>query len=149
MPNRSLESIELIEGVSFSFPAFKLTEKEIIEFALILDPQKIHIDKAFAEKSMFSGIIASGPHPYHVAHKKYWIPLAERTFICGLYIRNWNFLAPIYPEKEILPRYTIVKVKPSAKGNTAEVQWLLEFFDSEKNLLQTLDVGVLHSLKVN
>ncbi|MFT6850346.1 MAG: acyl dehydratase [Sphingobacteriales bacterium] len=147
MKNLTLEANQLIEGVSFSFPSFKLTEQEIIDFALLLDPQKIHIDKAFAEASMFGGIISSGAHPYHVAHKKYWIPLAEKTFLCGLYIRNWDFLAPIYPEKEIHPTYSIIKVNPSVKGNTAEVQWLLEFFDSEKNLLQSLDVGVLHSIK--
>ena len=144
---KPLSPQELVPGKEIDFPPFSLSEQEIIEFAKLLDPQKIHIDKAYAEASMFGGIIASGPHAYHVAHKKYWIELASETFLCGLSIDHWKFFAPIYPDMDIYSSYRITEVSPSEKGNTAAVKWALKFKDKEGKLLQSLDVSVLHRIK--
>jgi acyl dehydratase len=37
-----------------------LTESQIVDFAMLYDPQPMHIDKTFAEAGQFEGLIASG-----------------------------------------------------------------------------------------
>jgi acyl dehydratase len=47
-------------GDRFETAAVTVTESQIIDFALVYDPQPFHLDKAGAERSIFGGLIASG-----------------------------------------------------------------------------------------
>ena len=47
-------------GEVFDLGSHQITEAEILEFARQYDPQPIHTDKAFAERSPFGGLISSG-----------------------------------------------------------------------------------------
>ena len=51
---------------------YTLTEREIIEFALKWDPQPFHIDKAAAEASIFSGLIASSLHLFAICTRLFF-----------------------------------------------------------------------------
>jgi acyl dehydratase len=54
-------------GATFQFPAFAITEAEIVEFAKRFDAQPFHVDPVAAAQSHFGGLIASGFHTCSLA----------------------------------------------------------------------------------
>lgn len=49
-------------GKKFPLGSTSFTEKEIVDFAKLYDPQDFHVDVDAARNSLFGGIIASGWH---------------------------------------------------------------------------------------
>ncbi|MDE2164791.1 MAG: MaoC family dehydratase [Alphaproteobacteria bacterium] len=47
-------------GDRFVTPGKTLTEKEIIDFARVYDPQEFHLDPVAAKQTIYGGLIASG-----------------------------------------------------------------------------------------
>jgi len=47
-------------GQTFETAGFTFTEGSIADFALLWDPQPFHLDKTYADASIYGGIIASG-----------------------------------------------------------------------------------------
>ena len=47
-------------GETFETHSYTFTEGSIADFALMWDPQPFHLDKVYAENSIYGGIIASG-----------------------------------------------------------------------------------------
>ena len=58
MSKRYWEDFEV--GERFVGPGITLSEAQILEFALMYDPQPFHIDREAAAESPFGGLIASG-----------------------------------------------------------------------------------------
>ncbi len=139
-----LLTTDYIIGKTFLLGTVSFTEEEIIAFAQVNDPQPIHIDKVAGEKSIFKSIIACGAHPYLYFHKHWWIPNTADTFLCGLEINNWKFYKPVYPNQTLNCTVTITDINPNQDGKTAAITWKFEFFNEEKEMMQHLDVKVLH-----
>jgi acyl dehydratase len=47
-------------GEAFDLGSHRITEAEIVEFARQYDPQPMHVDKEFAARSHYGGLISSG-----------------------------------------------------------------------------------------
>ena len=58
MTERYLDDFEI--GERFVGPGISLGEAQILDFALMYDPQPFHIDREAAAESPFGGLIASG-----------------------------------------------------------------------------------------
>jgi acyl dehydratase len=58
MQDRYFEDFQ--PGDRFETGGITLTESQILDFALVYDPQPFHIDKPAAERSLFGGLAASG-----------------------------------------------------------------------------------------
>ncbi len=58
MIERYLDDFEI--GERFVGPGITLSEAQILDFALMYDPQPFHIDREAAAESPFGGLIASG-----------------------------------------------------------------------------------------
>ena len=58
MIERYLDDFEV--GARFVGPGITVSEAQILDFALMYDPQPFHIDREAAAKSPFGGLIASG-----------------------------------------------------------------------------------------
>ncbi len=58
MAERYLDDFEI--GERFVGPGITVSEAQILDFALMYDPQPFHIDREAAAKSPFGGLIASG-----------------------------------------------------------------------------------------
>lgn len=56
-------------GFAAEFPAFTVSDAEILEFARRFDAQPFHVDAAAAARSQFGGLIASGFHTCALAMK--------------------------------------------------------------------------------
>ena len=68
---RSLYFEDIREGDWFDSVGTIVDETSIISFAKAWDPQPFHIDKAFAERSLFGGLSASGLQTILLTYKLY------------------------------------------------------------------------------
>lgn len=137
---------DFILGKKFDLGATVLSEAEIIDFAKAFDPLDFHIDKAVAEKSIFRGIIASGPHVFNKIHRTKWIPLFGHTVICGLEVSSWKFLKPVYPDQNVKASVTIKLVHEIQEKNYVIVKWFYEFKDDKDDMIQSLEMTVSHKM---
>ena len=133
-------------GDVLDFGSICLTEQEIIDFALANDPLDFHIDRDAARKSIFGGIIASGPHVMNVIHKREWIPRFKHTVVCGLGIKDWKFLKPVFPGKVIKCRIRLLSLLPNPEKAVVAVNWYYEFLDGKDEQVQCLEMAVLHKI---
>ena len=58
MTGRTFDDFKV--GERFTSPGITVSEAQILDFALMYDPQPFHIDREAAAKSPFGGLIASG-----------------------------------------------------------------------------------------
>ena len=123
-----------------------LTEQEIIDFARLFDPLEFHINPEAARKSYFGGIIASGPHIFNLVHRTQWIPLFKDTVVCGVELKSWKFLKPVYPGKAIHSYVTIKDMVPNHEKKVLSLTWFYEFLDEKEEPVQTLEMTILHKL---
>jgi acyl dehydratase len=143
MEQLSFKDFELNKVFDFGF--ITLTEQEIIDFAKVYDPLDFHINKELAEKSMFRGLIASGPHLFHVLYITKWLPLFKDSVLGGREV-NWKFLKPIYANMKVYCKATIAELKPNAEKNYAIIKWHYDFTNEKGDFFQTIDITVMHSM---
>ena len=134
------------KGDRFDFGKRSLSESEIIGFATDFDPLEFHLDKAAAEKSIFGSLVASGPQMFMVVHRDNWIPRFKDTVLAGVGISQWKFLKPIFPNQQIHARVTVLDLVARPKRKHAAVTWLYEFSDKDGELVQRLEMTILHKL---
>ena len=130
----------------FDLGQVKLTEQEIIDFANAFDPLDFHTNPEAAKKSIFKGIVASGPHIFTLVHRTQWIPRFGHTVAAGLEVTNWKFLKPVYPGSPIHGKVTVTRIRPNPEKGYAAVTWLYEIRNEKEEMVQSLDMTVLHKL---
>jgi acyl dehydratase len=133
-----------IKGKQYDFGTISFSEEEIIDFASKYDPLDFHIYKDAAQKSIFKGFVASGPHVFHFYYINKWIPLVGKSVIAGLGINDWKFLKPVYPDQKIHCTVTIDDVEEFPEKKSAAVDWKFEFQNERGELFQHLNMKVLH-----
>ena len=131
----------------FDFGYLTVTEQEIIDFALLFDPLDFHTNKEVAEKSIFKGLITSGPHLFNNFYKTKWVPLFKNTVIAGLEVNNWKFIKPIYADMKVFCKVTITEMKENTEREVVAVKWHFDFTNEKQELIQTLDMTVMHHTK--
>lgn len=107
---------EFTPGEILESRARKITQEQIDEFAeLTLDRNPLHVDEAFARKSIHGGIISHGPMMVGMAFGL----LSEMDVIDGTILAlrgiSWNFNAPIRPGDEVRVRAEVTGVRPSSR----------------------------------
>ena len=131
-------------GQRFNLGVIVLSEKEIIDFAKAFDPLDFHTDKLAAEKTMFKGLIASGPHIFNYIYQKEWLPRFGKTVICGMGVSNWKFIKPIYAGQKTTVELSVLSIKPMAEMVGIAVTWLFEFKNEKNEMVQFLQMEVMH-----
>ncbi|MBI3502018.1 MAG: hypothetical protein HY063_09505 [Bacteroidetes bacterium] len=137
---------ELTIGKKFDFGEIILSEEDIIEFAKQFDPLDFHIDKEAAKKTIFKGLIASGPHVFNLIYRREWVPRFGKSVICGLGIYNWKFIKPIYANQKTKVEVTVTSLKQNEKTGGMEVGWHFDFMNEKGEMVQVVDSGVMHDL---
>lgn len=106
---------ELSVGKKFDFGEIIFSEQQIIDFAKAFDPLDFHTDKELAKKTIFKGLIASGPHVFNYIYQREWIPRFGKTVICGMGVSLWKFIKPVYANQKIKAELTVLSMKPDEK----------------------------------
>lgn len=113
---------EFMPGQVFKLAPVTLTAEEIEAFATQYDPQRIHVDKAFAESGFYRGVIASGLHTLNAVWKV-WIDLGafgdEVIGGRGLDYVTWD--APVRPGDTLETTVEVMETSPSRSGRHGEV----------------------------
>ena len=90
-----------------------VTEAEIVDFARQFDPQRFHVDKAQAEKTIYKGLIASGWHTcglvFRMACDGF---LLESSSMGSPGLDNVRWLKPVRPGDTLRTRIEILETRP-------------------------------------
>ena len=101
-------------GEIFVSRSASLTEAQIMDFALMWDPQPFHIDKKASLKGTFGGIIASGFQTQALAFRLFYdLGLIAKSNIIGLGVDEVRWPAPVYPDDNLRNRVEVFEVTPS------------------------------------
>lgn len=104
-----------------------VTEAEILDFARQFDPQRFHVDKAQAEKTIYKGLIASGWHTcglvFRMACDGF---LLESSSMGSPGLDNVRWLKPVRPGDTLRTRIEILETRPMASKpdlGMVKVRW--------------------------
>jgi len=147
MGKLSIRDLEINKKIDIG--SVTLSEQDIIDYALANDPLDFHINKKAAEQSIFKGLVASGSQIFNSLHKTGWIPLVGHTVLCGMELNHWKFLRPVYANQKINGTVTPIFIKENADRGHFVITWKYEFKDEHGELVQTLDVTILHKANPN
>ena len=70
MTGRTFDDFEV--GERFTSPGITVSEAQILDFALVYDPQPFHLDKEAAAASPYGGLIASGFQTLAVGFRSFY-----------------------------------------------------------------------------
>ncbi len=136
---------DIVAGKKYDLGTIVLSEEEIIDFAKAFDPLEFHIDKEAAKKTIFKGLIASGPHIFNYIYRREWIPRFGHTVICGMGVSNWKFIKPIYAGQKTFAELTVLELMPEPKIGGFGISWLFEFKNEKGEMVQLLRMEVIHN----
>src|SRR5581483_3904402 len=138
----SINELELNKKINIG--TVTLSEQDIIDYAKLNDPLEFHIDRKAAEASIFKGFVASGSQIFNNLHKTGWIKLFGHSVICGLEVNNWKFIRPVYANQLIKGTVEPIIINKNKEKGHAVIAWRYEFTDTKGELVQILEVTVLH-----
>jgi len=91
-----------------------LTESQIVAFAMMYDPQPMHIDKSFAEAGQFEGLIASGFQTLGLAFRLFYdLGYLTHSNIIGVGLDEVRWTAPVRPGDTLRVRMEVLELKDS------------------------------------
>lgn len=138
---------DIFAGKKIDLGEVVLSEQEIIDFAKAFDPLEFHTDIELAKKTIFRGLIASGPHLLNVFYQREWIPRFGKTVICGMGISNWKFVKPIYAGQKTKAELSVLSIERNHKIGGDAVTWLFEFKNEKGEIVQLLQMEVMHNFQ--
>lgn len=100
-------------GDVFETGQFSFSESSIIDYAFTWDPQPFHLDKEYADASIFGGLIASGFQTFGVTFRLLLQTGAFGRNQGGRGIDELRWPSPVRPGDTIHATITITSVKPA------------------------------------
>ena len=101
-------------GQQFHSKGVTITESQILDFALLYDPQPFHIDLEAAEKGPFGGLIASGFQTLALTFRMFH---QERVFsACGMGSPGFDelrWVRPVRPGDTLKVTAIVKEMRPS------------------------------------
>lgn len=129
-------------GQVFVTPGMTLTEGEIINFAMMYDPQAFHVDKVAAQDSLFGGLIASGFQTLALSFRLFMntaVPATANMGGPGMDELRW--LKPVRPGDTIKVRITVLSVTPSrSKADRGSIVWGFETLNQADDVVMTAKI---------
>lgn len=139
------EKAEITLNKKQSLGSKVFSEREIIEFASVNDPLSFHLETKAAKQSIFKGLVCSGGQAFNFFYVNRWIPHFGKSVAGGLGINNWEFIRPIYVGEEVHGTATAVSIRESKSlPGLMIVKWEFYFEDNSGNLLQSMEIKILH-----
>ncbi|WP_420346948.1 MaoC family dehydratase [Pelagibius sp.] len=101
-------------GQQFHSKGVTITESQILDFALLYDPQPFHLDKRAAAEGPFNGLIASGFQTLSLAFRLFY--QANVINACSMGSPGFDALRwvrPVRPEDTLRVTATVKEIRPS------------------------------------
>ena len=124
-------------GDTFQTRAATLSESQIIDFAMMWDPQHMHIDKARSDKGPFGGLIASGFHTQNLSFRLFYdLGLVTESNIIGVGLDEIRWYKPVFINDTIHVKMTILETKASqSKPDRGTLVWLMQTYNQKDELV--------------
>ena len=111
-PHRYLD--DFIPGERFTTAGITLTEGQIIDFAMVYDPQPFHLDTNAAAQSPYGGLIASGFQTVALTFRLFiQTGIIAESSIGSPGIDELRWLAPVRPGDTLHAELEVLDVRPS------------------------------------
>jgi acyl dehydratase len=117
-----------------------VTEAEILAFARDWDPQRIHVDRDFAQAGPFGGLIASGWHT-SVIFMRLFVDavLRESSAIASPGVDEIRWIRPVLPGDELRAEATVIEATSSrSRPDRGLVKHDCKVFNQRDELVMTL-----------
>ena len=101
-------------GQQFHSKGATITESQILDFALLYDPQPFHLDKRAAEEGPFNGLIASGFQTLALAFRIFY--QANVINACSMGSPGFDelrWVRPVRPGDTLRVAATVKEMRPS------------------------------------
>ena len=117
-----------------------VTEAEMLAFARDYDPQRIHVDRAFAEAGGFGGLIASGWHTCAIFMRLFVdAMLYESSAIASPGVDELRWLRPVRAGDTLRAEVIVTEATPSrSKTNRGLVKHDCAVFNQNNERVMTL-----------
>ncbi|MDP6389364.1 MAG: MaoC family dehydratase [Alphaproteobacteria bacterium] len=139
MHTRYLEDFEV--GQTFETRAASLSQSQIMDFAMLYDPQLIHTDIAGAKDGPFGGIIASGLHTFCIGFRLFLdLGLINKSNLGGPGIDELRWTRPVRPGDTLTSTVEVVEVRESqSKPDRGSVRFLFTVANQTGETVCTFD----------
>jgi acyl dehydratase len=137
---------DYVQGETFKFGDYLVTEDEIVEFARHYDPQAFHVDPTAAAQSSFGGLVASGWMTSAVLMRMmcdHFISTVSAMGSPGVDQLRW--LRPVRPGDRLHARVTVVETRRSqSKPDRGAVTLRQEAINQVGEVVMLLEGRALH-----
>lgn len=135
---------EFRQGEVYWLEPVIVTGEEILAFARQFDPQRIHVDAAFAAEGPFGGLIASGYHTLVLVWKR-WIEanVVGDESMGGPGLDEVRWLAPVRPGDLLNPTVTISAARRSQSQRRGIVSLHFDVTNQDGVTVMTCDGAML------
>lgn len=101
---------DFVVGRRFETAGTTLTAPQIIDFALLYDPQPFHIDQEAAARSVYGGLIASGFHTLSLSFRLFiQTGTIAACSLGGRGVDKLRWLAPVRPGDTLRATVTVLE----------------------------------------
>ena len=130
---------EFTVGEKFSSRKASLSEGQILDFAMMYDPQHMHIDHQAAESGPFGGIIASGFQTLSLSFRLFYdMGLVTQTNIIGVGMDEVRWTKPVYPKDALRVDAEGLEVRPSkSKPDRGTLRWQVSTRNHRDEIVMT------------
>ena len=105
---------DLEQGQVYDLGAVTLSEKEIVDFARLYDPQSFHTEPEVAATSIYGGVIASGWQTVCVFMRLFVDGFLGRAAAMGSPgVDELRWLLPVRPDDRLEARFEVVETRAS------------------------------------
>ena len=137
---------DLHEGDVLRGDAVLADPEETMAYDRLNDPWPIHVHEAFAARSPFGGVIASGGCTVTLTYRSpiglFDTPERRWEFLGGL---DWKvrFAKPVRPGGRLRARLTVLETRPSSRPGRGVVRDLTEMIDQDGDAALSVEVVFL------
>jgi acyl dehydratase len=130
---------DYIVGATYVCGSCAMLEDEMIAFATLYDPQKMHTDKDLAEKGPFGEIIASGWHTVNKAMRLFVDNFLPFNGLAAPGIDELRWPRPVRPGDVLTLHVTVEQTRRSrSKPDRGLVHTLLEVLNQNGEVVMTM-----------
>lgn len=134
-------------GQRFHTEPYKVTSKEIRDFAEKYDPLSIHLDESYAKNSIYGSIIAPGLFTLCAVWGQWGrLKILDKEVIGGLCIDFVNWMYPVRAGDTLYAELEITELNPSSKGGRGIIAIKVTATNQDKEtVLQAQVKGLIKS----
>jgi acyl dehydratase len=135
---------ELMEGERYTTGKWWVTEREVLDFARVWDPQPFHVDANAAQSSIFGSLITCGLHTLVITYRLFnELGILGNEALAGLGYENVKFLKPVYPDDILEVDVRVAGLSDARRPGCGVVRFELTTYNQHRIEVLSLSLSIL------